>query len=78
MLVGVPKESAEGERRVALVPEVVRRLAGHGIDVLVEAGAGAGAIIPDALYAEAGASDRADRRPRGGDNEPAICKRFCG
>jgi NAD(P) transhydrogenase subunit alpha len=56
MLVGVPKESAEGERRVALVPEVVRRLAGHGIDVLVEAGAGAGAIIPDALYAEAGAS----------------------
>ena len=35
MLVGVPKETAEGERRVALVPDVVRRLAGHGVEVLV-------------------------------------------
>ena len=56
MLVGVPKETAEGERRVALVPEVVRRLSGHGVEVVVEAGAGAGAMIPDALYEQAGAS----------------------
>jgi NAD(P) transhydrogenase subunit alpha len=56
MLVGVPKETAGGERRVALVPEVVRRLAGHGVEVVVEAGAGAGAMIPDGLYEEAGAS----------------------
>ena len=56
MLVGVPKESVAGERRVALVPEVVRRVTARGVDVLVEAGAGAGAIIPDALYADAGAS----------------------
>jgi NAD(P) transhydrogenase subunit alpha len=55
MLVGVPKESAAGERRVALVPEVVRKLAARGVDVVVEAGAGAGAIIPDALYTAAGA-----------------------
>jgi NAD(P) transhydrogenase subunit alpha len=55
MLVGVPKESAPGERRVALVPEVVRKLAARGVDVLVEPGAGAGAIIPDVLYTAAGA-----------------------
>jgi NAD(P) transhydrogenase subunit alpha len=55
MLVGVPKETAEGERRVALVPDVVRRLAGHGVEVLVETGAGAGAVIPDSLYEDAGA-----------------------
>ena len=55
MLVGVPKESAAGERRVALVPDVVRKLAARGVDVLVEASAGAGAIIPDALYTAAGA-----------------------
>ncbi len=53
--IGVPRESAAGERRVALVPDVVRRLAGRGIAVAVEHGAGAGALIPDALYADAGA-----------------------
>ena len=57
MQIGVPKESAEGERRVALVPEVVRKLAGgeNGLEVVVERGAGAGALIPDAQYEEAGA-----------------------
>ncbi|HET6868001.1 MAG TPA: Re/Si-specific NAD(P)(+) transhydrogenase subunit alpha [Solirubrobacteraceae bacterium] len=57
MRIGVPKESAEGERRVALVPEVVRKLAGGdgGLEVVVQRGAGAGALIPDALYEEAGA-----------------------
>jgi len=56
MRIGVPKETAEGERRVALVPEVVRKLGGErGIEVLVERGAGAGALLPDALYEEAGA-----------------------
>jgi NAD(P) transhydrogenase subunit alpha len=56
MRVGVPKETAEGERRVALVPEVVRKLTGKGLDVVVEPGAGAGALIPDALFEDAGAS----------------------
>jgi NAD(P) transhydrogenase subunit alpha len=56
MLVGVPKETAAGERRVALVPDVVRRLGANGVEVIVESGAGDGAMIPDALYTEAGAS----------------------
>ncbi len=56
MVVGVPKETAPGERRAALVPEVVKRLKGKGLDVVVEAGAGQGALIPDALFVEAGAS----------------------
>ena len=57
MRIGVAKESTEGERRVALVPEVVRKLAGgeRGLEVIVQRGAGDGALIPDALYEEAGA-----------------------
>lgn len=54
--VGVAKETAEGERRVALVPEVIGRLKGAGIEVLVEQGAGAGAHLPDAAYEAAGAA----------------------
>ena len=53
--VGVPHETAAGERRVALVPDVVRRLVARGLEVAVEADAGAGARIPDALYEAAGA-----------------------
>jgi NAD(P) transhydrogenase subunit alpha len=41
---------------VALVPVVVRKLAARGVEVIVQAGAGAGAIIPDALYEQAGAT----------------------
>ena len=55
MRIGVPKETAEGERRVALVPEVVRKLAGGGHEIVVEAGAGEQALLPDALYTDAGA-----------------------
>jgi H+-translocating NAD(P) transhydrogenase subunit alpha len=57
MQIGVPKESAEGERRVALVPEVVSKLSAgdRGIEVVVERGAGAGALIPDGQFEEAGA-----------------------
>jgi H+-translocating NAD(P) transhydrogenase subunit alpha len=51
--IGVPRESAEGERRVALVPEVVGKLKGEGLDVVVERGAGAGALIPDDQYEQA-------------------------
>jgi NAD(P) transhydrogenase subunit alpha len=56
MLIGVPTETVPGERRVALVPEVVRKLTARGVEVIVQAGAGAGAIIPDSLYEEAGAT----------------------
>jgi NAD(P) transhydrogenase subunit alpha len=55
MQIGVPAESAALERRVALVPEVVRKLTARGVEVVVAAGAGAGAMIPDALYEQAGA-----------------------
>ena len=55
MRVGVPRETANGERRVALVPEVAGRLVGAGFDVLVERGAGEPAAYPDELYAGAGA-----------------------
>jgi NAD(P) transhydrogenase subunit alpha len=56
MKVGVAKETAPGERRVALVPEVVGKLTAAGLDVLVETGAGAGSAITDAAFAEAGAT----------------------
>jgi NAD(P) transhydrogenase subunit alpha len=56
MRIGVAKETAPGERRVALVPDVVSRLTGSGFDVLVEKGAGEAASFPDAAYSEAGAS----------------------
>jgi proton-translocating NAD(P)+ transhydrogenase subunit alpha len=55
MRIGVPKETAEGEHRVALVPEVVSKLKAKGLDVLVQRGAGAGALLPDAAFAGAGA-----------------------
>jgi H+-translocating NAD(P) transhydrogenase subunit alpha len=56
MKVAVVKETAPGERRVALVPEMIARLRGAGLEVLVESGAGAGAWLADSAYAEAGAS----------------------
>src|SRR5262245_20292301 len=55
MKIAVPRETASGERRVALVPEVVSRLTKAGFAVSVEAGAGGSASFPDAQYAEAGA-----------------------
>src|SRR5512132_2195079 len=60
MRIGVPKESAAGERRVALVPEIVGKLVPGGFEVLVERGAGEAASFPDADYEEAGARMVAD------------------
>jgi H+-translocating NAD(P) transhydrogenase subunit alpha len=56
MKVGVAKETAPGERRVALVPEALGKLTAAGLEILVEKGAGEGALIPDQAYAEAGAT----------------------
>src|SRR5215471_5526063 len=56
MKIGVLKETAPGERRVALVPEMLARLRGAGLDVLVQSGAGEGAWFADSAYAEAGAT----------------------
>ena len=55
MKIGVPKETAEGERRVALIPDVVTSLTAKNLDVVVETGAGAEAGHPDSEYEEAGA-----------------------
>ena len=55
MRVGVPKETAPGEQRVALVPEVVGKLRAKGLEVLVQRGAGASALLPDEAFAQAGA-----------------------
>ena len=55
MKVGIPKESAAGETRVAVIPETVKRFVAKGIEVSVEAGAGAEAEFFDEQYREAGA-----------------------
>jgi NAD(P) transhydrogenase subunit alpha len=55
MKIGVPKETAEGELRVALIPDVAASLVGKDLDVVVESGAGEGSGHPDAQYTEAGA-----------------------
>lgn len=54
--VGVVRETAAGERRVALVPKIIPTLVKQGVEVVVEAGAGLGALIPDTAYTEAGAT----------------------
>jgi NAD(P) transhydrogenase subunit alpha len=60
MLIGVPTETADGESRVALVPDVVRKLVARGAEVIVQSGAGRAASFPDALYATAGAKISTD------------------
>jgi len=62
MIVGVPRETFPGERRVAMVPLVIPTLAKGGLEVHVEAGAGVDAGYPDAEYAAKGAKIIADRR----------------
>lgn len=56
MQIVIPKEILHAEKRVAAIPETVKKLRAKGFDVAVEAGAGAGVFIDDAHYAEAGAS----------------------
>ncbi len=55
MRIAVPRETAPGERRVALVPEVVGKLVPAGFEVAVQRGAGEAASFPDGAYEEAGA-----------------------
>lgn len=61
MIVGVPKESYPGERRVALVPVVIPNLTKAGLEVVVESGAGEQAGYPDTAYIEKGAKILPDR-----------------
>jgi len=61
MRIGVPKETAAGEQRVALVPEVVGKLKAKDVGVLVESGAGEAALLSDDAYVSAGAEIARDR-----------------
>jgi proton-translocating NAD(P)+ transhydrogenase subunit alpha len=61
VIVGVPKESYPGERRVGLVPMVVPNLMKAGLEILVETGAGEQAGYPDKFYVEKGAKISLDR-----------------
>jgi len=56
MIAGVPKEMCAGERRVSLVPSSVQALVRAGLEVRIEAGAGAAAGFPDEAYVERGAA----------------------
>jgi NAD(P) transhydrogenase subunit alpha len=60
VVIGVPRERREGERRVALLPDAVKRLAAQGHQVVVERDAGAAAFTSDQAYREAGAEIAAD------------------
>lgn len=60
MRIGVPKETAPGERRVALVPESCKKLKQAGYDIAVEAGAGVQAGYPDDAYRELGVGVESD------------------
>jgi NAD(P) transhydrogenase subunit alpha len=54
MKLGVPNQSAQGEKRVALTPDVAKKLAARGVESVIESGAGELSHIPDAAYEEAG------------------------
>jgi len=56
MRIGVPSQAAAGEPRVALVPDVIRRLAQRELEIVVESGAGEGSHLPDQAFADAGAT----------------------
>ena len=55
MKIGIPAETLAGEKRVASTPDVVKKLVGKGVSVLIEEGAGVAASYPDAAYRDAGA-----------------------
>ena len=56
MKIAVPRETAEGETRVALTPQIAGQLAGDGVEVLVQSGAGDASGYLDDAYREAGAT----------------------
>ena len=62
MKIAVPKERAPGERRVALVPEIVAKFVKEGHTLAIERGAGTSAGYPDAAYEAAGATLASDDR----------------
>jgi NAD(P) transhydrogenase subunit alpha len=75
MLVGVPRETAPAERRVALVPETVEKLIRSGVGVTVERGAGERAFHTDDAYAKTGATIAADAREVFGKSDLVLLAR---
>ena len=72
MKLAILKERRAGEARVAATPDAVKRLKGLGLDVVVEAGAGAGTSIPDQHFIDAGASIAADAAAAAGDADIVL------
>ena len=72
MQLAVPRETREGERRVALVPESVKKLVKAGVAVAVESGAGAGSFLDDEAYREAGATIAADPKASLGEADLVL------
>jgi NAD(P) transhydrogenase subunit alpha len=72
MKIGVPKERRPGETRVALSPDVAKRLVGFGFEVVVETGAGLGADITDDEFKAAGAAIAADAKAAIGDADVVL------
>src|SRR5260370_17782775 len=60
MRIGVPRETAPGERRVALVPESCKKLIQAGYEISIESGAGEAAGFPDAAYRDLGVTTEPD------------------
>ncbi len=59
---GIPKEIMPGEKRVAAIPETVKKMVANGAVVLIEKGAGEGSHYSDQLYRDAGAEIVDDRK----------------
>ncbi len=72
MKVGVPKEIVANERRVALAPEAVSKLADAGAEVLVESGAGEASFLPDSMYGKVGSTLVSDTAALFGESEVIL------
>ena len=72
MKVGIPKEIFPGETRIAIIPETAKVLAGKGLEVVVEAGAGAAAEFSDEAYRQAGAAIEASHEKVLGESDLVL------
>ena len=73
--VGLVAESGTDERRVVLAPKAVAPLGNRGVAVVVESGAGEGALLPDRLYDEPGASIGEPGLPTSSSKSPPLAPR---
>jgi len=72
MKIGIPRERREGERRVAVSPDTVKRFKGQEVEVLVEKDAGAAAFVADDAYGKAGAKIVDDPKTLWGDADAIL------